>query len=569
MNGILAKRNQELFILFIFLAAFFIRVIYVVQVLQFPLTEYLVRSNTFDKYGFDRSALFISSGNWLGGGDVFVKEPLYSYFLALIYKVFGRSHFVVYIAQSLLTSLGIVLLYKVTSQVFNRVSGYIASFILAFYSVSIFYDAVLLRACLVTFLTILLFYLLIKAANSKSYLPWLISGMILGFSILTRHNMLMPFIVLFALLAAREPFKRSVRYASILIAGVFIVLLPVLARNYIVSEYKKIGISGEINAFWVGNTYNSSGIDFEPFDPEYRRLQFESEGSIKKTGYLFFEEIKKRPKQYLKLYARKARMFFNGYEAPSNTNYYLYKEEFLTVLRLPLFSFRLIFALGILGILLSLFKRKRPYLAYIFLIVLSGSVILFHIQSRFRLPAVPFFIMFCSYAIYFIFDKIKQRDFIKSAAIVALAIFFYIILRPDLTYAGFRHKGDRIRAVDRTNLALAYIDDYKEHRDNEVLKAALKQCNLAIEKGKGSDIPYTVRGYVYFLKNRYDDSINEYKHALVFNSRSPFLYNELAGVYYSQEAYKRASLYAKRALRLFPGNKVFKKNLNMIPLTQR
>jgi len=60
------------------------------------LTEFLVGSNTFDQYDFDKKALSIASGNWLGGSEVFGKEPLYYYFLAVIYNLFGYSHLAVW-----------------------------------------------------------------------------------------------------------------------------------------------------------------------------------------------------------------------------------------------------------------------------------------------------------------------------------------------------------------------------------------------------------------------------------------------------------------------------------------
>jgi len=563
--SIATKSNPGRFVFFIFLAAFLVRMIYVFQVLQFPLTEYFVTSDTFDQYGFDNRALFIASGNWLGGSEALVKEPLYSYFLAAIYMIFGYSHFAVYLIQSLLTSIGAILIYKISTQLFNRFAGYIAAFIMAFYSMSIFYDALLLRASLVTFLILLLFYLLLKAHRDNSTFMWLISGATLGLCMLTRLNILLPFILLFILFNFR-PLKIAIKAALIFIVGMFIVLLPVLARNYITSDYKKIAISSEMNAFWVGNTRNASGIDFEPADPGYCDLEFRSGESIKKTAHLFFNEIKKRPREYLRLYIRKAWMFFNGYEAPSNTNYYLYREEFPTILRWPIFSFRFICCLGVSGLLLSLFAHKRPYLVYIFFIVLGGSVILFHVLSRYRMPVAPFFIIFSSYAIHFIFDKMRHRAFMKAIVIVAASICLYMVLKPDLTYAGFRPRGEKIRSIDRTNLALAYIDNYKIHREEKDLEAALRQCNLAIEKESPSYIPYAVKAQVYFLENRFIDSVNEYKKALVYDNRNPFLYNEIAGVYYTQTSYERALVYIKRALHLFPGNKLFKKNLEMIQI---
>lgn len=68
------------------------------------------------------------------------------------------------------------------------------------------------------------------------------------------------------------------------------------------------------------------------------------------------------------------------------------------------------------------------------------------------------------------------------------------------------------------------------------------------------------------LENRFDSSIDEYKKALIYESKNPFLYNEFAGVYYAQKSYKKSFVYIKRALKLFPENKIFKKNLDILPV---
>jgi len=559
--------NRDWFVFFIFLLAISIRILYIFQVLQFPLTEFLVESNTFDQYDFDKKALSISSGNWLGGNEVFGKEPLYYYFLAAIYKLFGYSHLAVYLIQALLTAIGAILIYKITSQLFNRAVGYIASLILALYAMSIFYDAILLRASLITFLNILLFYLILKADRDNRPMLWFLAGMSLGFSMLTRQNILLPFILLFILTRARS-FKKGINIALIFIAGLFIIVSPVLVRNYIVSDGNRIGISSQTDAFWVGNVYDSSGIDFEPDTATYKNLHLKTNGHAEKILPLFFNELKARPKEYLQLYTRKIWMFFNGYEAPSNTNYYLYRSEFPTILRWPFFNFRFICGLALIGFFLSLSRLYKPHLAYIFFIVLSISLILFHILSRYRLPVVPYFIMFASYAVYFIFNMLLRRRLLKSVAIILTAIFFYVIFKPDLTYAGFRDKfHDKIRPTDRTNLALAYIEDYKKFNREEMLDLALGQCRIALAKDKTSYVPYCIRGYIYFLEERLAESKAEYKKALIFDNDNPFLYNELAGVHYASGDHERAFLYTKRALKFFPDNKVFKKNLALLKFT--
>lgn len=550
-------------ILFIFLAALSIRLLYIFQVLRFPLTEFLASSNVFDQGWFDSRALDIVSGHW-AGNEVFIREPLYSYFLAIIYTIFKYSHPAAYIMQAILTSIGAILLYKIAAQVFNKKAALISAFIFSFYSISIYYDAMLLRENMITFLNILLLFFILKALKENKTISWLAAGSALGFLTLARHNILLPFILAFILFTLR-PFKKALKYCLFFSLGMFIVFLPVLIRNYTVSNGNYVGISKEISAFWAGNNYRASGVDVD-LSSEYHHLLYKSEGNTRKMAMIFLNEIKKRPKVYAKLYLRKIWMFFNGYEAPSNDSYDLYREEFPTVLRLPLFNFQFVCAFCFLGLFLSLFMKPRPYILYTFLIALSSLVILFNIQSRYRLSVAPFFIIFAGYSIYFIFDKIKNKDYLKPIVLIIISIFFYVILKPDLTYAGFRGPKNKIRPLDRTNLALAYLDYYQKNKDHELLKKALRQCNLALEEEKTFSATYALKGYIYFSENNYPASINELKKALVRDNRSPYLYNELGLVYCRQRSYSKAILFIKRALCLSPENKDFKELLSIIPV---
>jgi len=202
-------------------------------------------------------------------------------------------------------------------------------------------------------------------------------------------------------------------------------------------------------------------------------------------------------------------MFFNAYEAPSNTNYYLYREEFPTILRWHLFDFRLICALGVLGMILSYFKRPRAHLVYIFLFVLGISVILFHIQSRFRLPAAPYFIIFSSYAISYILERLKARQYLKTGFLLAVMIVFYIAIRPDLTYAGFRKASPAIRNCDRTNLADAYIDSYRTSNDIDMLGLAMRQVDLLLKQDSRDPVAGRLKDYIYYMQDSYKETINE------------------------------------------------------------
>ena len=174
------KNNVGRIVFFIFIAALVTRILYIFQILQFPLTEYLVKSGAFDQYTYNTSAMKILSGNWIGS-EVFGKEPLYPYFLAVIYKIFGYNHILVYVIQALLSSLAALCLCKIAATIFNRMSGYIAGFIFAFYSLSIYHDALILRESLIASSTVFLLYFILRAEDENRLWSWFLPGAMLGF----------------------------------------------------------------------------------------------------------------------------------------------------------------------------------------------------------------------------------------------------------------------------------------------------------------------------------------------------------------------------------------------------
>ncbi|MDP2912299.1 MAG: hypothetical protein Q8N76_08225, partial [Candidatus Omnitrophota bacterium] len=118
---------------------------------------------------------------------------------------------------------------------------------------------------------------------------------------------------------------------------------------------------------------------------------------------------------------------------------------------------------------------------------------------------------------------------------------------------------------DRTNLALAYMDEYTRRPDPDILEKALKQCDIALKTDNSPSIPHAIKGYIYNLQGaRLEDAVLELKKALIHENRSPFLYNEISGIYYKSENYSRALFFIDRALVLFPGNKIFEKNKSLI-----
>ena len=73
-------------VLFIFLLALGLRLVYLYQARANPFHDGLITDSLF----YDAWARQIAAGDWVGQG-VFTNTPFYPYFLAVVYRFFGHS----------------------------------------------------------------------------------------------------------------------------------------------------------------------------------------------------------------------------------------------------------------------------------------------------------------------------------------------------------------------------------------------------------------------------------------------------------------------------------------------
>lgn len=79
-----------------------------------------------DSEEYDRWAGEIAEGDWLGS-EVFFQVPLYPYFLAVVYTLFGHSLDAVYLIQIVLSLLGIYALYRAGKKIAGEKVGLVAA----------------------------------------------------------------------------------------------------------------------------------------------------------------------------------------------------------------------------------------------------------------------------------------------------------------------------------------------------------------------------------------------------------------------------------------------------------
>ena len=110
------------------IGALALRLIYLAQLSETPLFQVLIG----DGRQYDIWAQQIASGEWLGR-DVFYQTPLYPYFLAVLYKVFGHHLLAVRLVQAALGAASCVFLGLAGRAFFNERTGLIAAAFLAVY----------------------------------------------------------------------------------------------------------------------------------------------------------------------------------------------------------------------------------------------------------------------------------------------------------------------------------------------------------------------------------------------------------------------------------------------------
>jgi 4-amino-4-deoxy-L-arabinose transferase-like glycosyltransferase len=245
------KDKERLFLLGVFLLAFILRLIYLLQVKSNP----HFFSPTMDPLYHDVWAQNIADGNWIGG-RVFFRAPFYAYFLAVVYKVFGHDYIIPRLIQHIIGSFSCVLVYLVAKRLFSRRVAIVASLLAATYGMFFYFESELLLDSFLVFFDLLLILLLLKARDNPRFLNWLLCGMILGLSAITRPTILVfiPFVWLwiFLLFIKHKKLKEVLAFCVIFVIGSALVISPVTLRDYLAGrDFVLIASQGGIN-FYIG-----------------------------------------------------------------------------------------------------------------------------------------------------------------------------------------------------------------------------------------------------------------------------------------------------------------------------
>ncbi len=375
---------------------------------------------------YDAWARRIAAGDWLGQG-VFYANPLYPYFLGVIYRIAGPNADAARLIQHGLGAGTVGLIALLAQRAFGPMAALGAGVLAALYGPFLLNEDLLLTETLVVFLGAASLALCLGSEPPQSAPPtlsrppvrsrpgspqspalslappvewWrplvgLAAGLTLGLGLLARPTLLPLAAIIW--LATRSP-----RNALIAGLGMALAIAPVTARNYVVSGSPVLITAHGGETFYVGNRAGADGSNLQPpfvrsgpltEHEDYRREASRRLGrevdlatSSRYWRQQALADITQDPGRWLRLEWKKLGLLLHAYEKGDNIDQTTARSQ-ISVQRWPLPEYGLVLALGLFAAFVERRRLNRPAgLLGLAAIAYAVGCLLVFVTSRYRLP---------------------------------------------------------------------------------------------------------------------------------------------------------------------------------------
>ncbi len=533
--------------------AFLIRWIYLEQIKTNPF--FVPFYHGLDDYLYDSWAQSIAAGNVIGK-EVFYGLPLYPYFLGFVYFLFGYNVFTAKAIQFFIGSVNCGLVYLIGRKIFNRPIGIIAALALAAFSTDIYLEGFFVSSFLAIFLNCVIILLILSMKEGGSPAKWLITGVVVGLSALANGSVLIFLVLLIFWIYSAFKGMNKGRLASrvaALLAGAVLVVSAVTVRNYAAGkDFVPITAHAGIT-FYAGNNPLSDGSFYLPrsvgtsvIDSKKNTRVIAERVSGKalkpsEVSRFWFGQgtafMTKEPVKFLRLTVNKVLLFWNAHEIPDILPMAFF-ERYAPLLKLPLVSFAAVCPFALVGMFIC-FRYRRPdiILLYIFIGSVFLSTVIYFVNSRYRLMAVPFLAVFSAAAIYWLYLKIMDRQWRAAGWFLAAIIVLFALTNVRILRFGTEQAHNNLGIIlKRQGLYDEAIAEYKK----------------AIELRPDYDSPYFNLGLLYLEQGHYEEAADCFNGALRINPDFVKAHNRIGDAYMKMGRGEEAMFHWERSLELDP-----------------
>jgi tetratricopeptide (TPR) repeat protein len=429
-------------LLVIVLIALAVRIAYLVDISDSPYLEYPV----LDSFWYDAKANDVLAGDMLASSGSF-RVPLYIYFIAGCYLVFGHGFAAPLVIQAVLGAVACGLVYLIAKRLFGTLAGVTAGLALALYRMGIYSDGEILPTSFFIVFIMAAVYFALDVIDTQQMVKGLLAGLFLGIAFLTRPDVL-PFTVLLLLVVLiTMRLRPGVRAAVAILVPLIGLMLALGYRNYLAfGEFHVFSPQGAVNLY-IGNAGFADGKTpvGPPTEYPYHITTDPSEDSItlackqaalehvgrelsdrELSAYYLRKtvaEIRQDPMRWLGLVLKKTYYFLNTYERSDIKLIPRFIKDHSRILKLPLVSYAVVMPLGIVGLYLAASGRKRPaWIVVAGFLAFALNGVLFFVIWRYRLPAVPFLAILAGYTVSRAWQAMKTRALRLLLVIAAVSV---------------------------------------------------------------------------------------------------------------------------------------------------
>lgn len=570
------RKKEPILLLLIILLAIIIRVVYFYHISQQPEFSHLIVDPQFNDYWAHK---ILYKGNYPSptGDDPMIENtpygrpPGYPFLLVFIYFIFGDNCNSPRLIQFFLGIVNVYLIYYLVSRIFeNKKAGLVSAFLIAILWEPVYFEGEINYPVWVITLIIILLFTSLRYLQTITTKFITFSGLLLGILALFRPNglLLLPmYIGIIFYISGKQNLKKFFVHCTLFTASVFVIISPVLIRNYIVSkEFFLISCFGGINTY-IGNNIKSTGdsptvpdiihlCGIDNWDCFNYRLLVKGLGikqenrcfSFKESSQFFYKKAyeywKQEPISAIKLTIRKFLLFWSP--AIVSDGKVIFHDRESSFLRL-LPGFPLLAGLSLLSLIL-LIKQKdklsqefKTLILFIFVwsFVYCFSVIPFFVSERYRVPLIPPLSIIGGVGVaLFVYGNENQNKTARFKQIILCLLCFIIVYMTPVKYEPdtarwFYHKA---------------IVSYKSQNENN----AIYYANKAVLKNPGYSEVYAFLAIISLNRNELEEAENYCLKALETNSNYAMANNNLGYIMELKGNFDLAEKYYYKACELSP-----------------
>ena len=487
--------------LLVFALALALRLGYLVETRQALYAHTLV----LDGYEYDRLAGEILQGAWVPDYRGYVHGLLYPYLLALLKSLPGPDLVTIRLFQAVLGALSCVLImHLATAAGGPRPTPLIAGLLAAAYWPFIFFGGEVLATTMFLFLELLLAICLLRRPS-----PWTAAaaGGLLSLLVITRSNaiLLAPLLALWLGWQSRDLFPgQRIRHGAACALVFVLGLAPFLAGTY-QAQGSVVPYQGGWS-FYLGNNPEADGTPYVRQGLAWQRLaalpwfQGQEKPAAQRTFFLAegLAFIGHDPVSYAELLYQKFRLFWHRSEIPVSADLRYYEKE-SRLSRILVADFGLLAPLALVGMLRNLRRRQILLLGFVLAFLLSG--LLFSVCARYRLPAVPFLLIFAAWALVAAWQRLRAKDARRGGIFAALLLAAALLV----------HTGVDARAVD--HLRSSWLQGHVLQRTGQYARAHQAYRQALQHNPDDADVHNSL-GALYQTQGRWQDAETAYRKAV-------------------------------------------------------